>query len=56
MRLLLDGRRTSDFPAFVDEANRALAPVLDGFTHVVDGLRVALDGWMKQATSALQGG
>ena len=34
----------------------ALAPVLDGFTHVVDGLRVALDGWMKQATSALQGG
>lgn len=29
MRLLLDGRRTSDFPAFVDEANRALAPVVD---------------------------
>lgn len=33
----------------------ALAPVLQGFTDMVDGMRLALDGWMKQATSALQG-
>lgn len=28
MVISLDGRRTTAFPAFVDEANRALAPVL----------------------------